>query len=129
MFTLYDEDPLYFHPVSIEQPNQEGKMEPFTFEAGFRNIEQPRMKEIMRAVVEKGKAIREGDLSDDGVTDESICAEVLGGWRNVVDPSGNDVPFSDEARDKLLRKRGAATAITGAWFDSLNKKEEDRAGN
>lgn len=129
MFTLYEEDPLYYCAVSVEQPNQEGVIESFSFDGGFRNLEQPRIKEIMREVVERSKAIGDGDTSEEGLTDETLAAELLGGWRGIVDPTGAEIPYSEDAKDKLLRKRGVAGAIVVAWFESITKKEEDRAGN
>lgn len=128
-FVLYEEDPLYYRAVQVEQPSLEGEIQEVEFQAGYRNLEQPRILEIMRAIVDKTNQVKAGSVVEDGITDEALADEVLGGWRDLITPDGSELPYTDENKARLLRKRGVATAVAVGWMESLASQQEEREGN
>lgn len=44
---------------------------------------------------------------------------VMIGWEGVVDEAGNEVPYSDEAREMLISQVYARVAIVRAYIDAL----------
>lgn len=97
----------YSWPVTVEFPVDGGKTDKQTFDAEFRRLSQSRINSI-RERIEK---------SD--ITDSELAAEVLCGWGGVQDGSGDDVPFSERARDQLLDVPLVAAAVVMAWLSSL----------
>ena len=50
---------------------------------------------------------------------KAIVDEVLVGWSGITE-KGEQVPYSEMAKAKLLNKAGVAAAILGAFADSLS---------
>jgi hypothetical protein len=105
MFKLSQSE-TYFWPVTVEVPMDGGKFDKQTFDAEFKRLDQTRLKEIY----EKAGA---GEL-----TDASIAAEVLAGWKSVSDESG-DVPFSETSKQKLLNVPLVTGSVVKAFFESI----------
>lgn len=98
----------YFWPVSVERPISGGKFEKETFDAEFKDLPQSRIKEIQKLI------------ANEQIADIEFCKEVLIGWKGVNDGSGQDVPFSESARDGLLDISLVAGSIVRAYFASLS---------
>lgn len=105
MFIL-NQAPTYLWPVKVELPVSGGKHEKHTFDAEFRRLSQSRMVEI-------GKAIDAGTTSD-----IELAREVLAGWKGIVGADGQDIPYSEAARDALLDVPLVAAAVVMAFFES-----------
>ena len=114
-FVLKQSD-SYTWPVTLVIPVDGGRREKHTFEAEFKRLPQTRINEIVR----QAKGISD-DSADDAVMleDQSACAELLVGWSNVVDDSGEEIPFSVKALDQLLELPTIAAQIIRAWTESL----------
>lgn len=107
-FVLSQSD-SYTWPVAVEFPIDGGRFEKQTFDAQFKRISQPRIREIW-------DLIQTGELGDD-----DLCHEVLVGWAGVQDGKGGEVPYSEKAKSDLLSVPLVASAVVTAWLDSLNK--------
>ncbi len=107
MFTL-SLSPSYSWPVVLQVPTDGGKYEKFTFDAQFKRVSAQRMREI-------GEAIQKGET-----TDVAICREVLVGWKGIVDAERQEIPFSEEALEKLLSVGNAAAAIVLTFLESYS---------
>lgn len=105
MFIIAQSD-SYFWPVVVEFPG-DGKKEKQEFKAQFKRVSQDKIKEI-------GSAI-DNDLTND----EALCKEMLVGWDGIATGSGEKIPYSEEARDKLLKIHLVAGAIVRSWLDSI----------
>lgn len=97
----------YKWSVKIELPVDGGKFEKATFDAEFKRISQTRINEL-RTEMEKP-----------GYSELDLAKEVLIGWNGVVDSDGNEIPFSEGNRDKLLDIPTVAVAIGMSFFESL----------
>lgn len=97
----------YKWSVKIELPVDGGKFEKATFDAEFKRLSQSRINEL-RAQMEQP-----------GYTEQELAKEVLIGWAGVVDGEGNEIPFSEGNRDKLLDVPMVAVGIGMAFFESL----------
>ena len=114
-FVLKQSD-SYTWPVTLVIPTDGGRREKHTFDAEFKRLPQTRINEIVR----QAKGISDGS-SDESVIleDQSACAELLVGWSNVVDDSGEEIPFSVKALDQLLELPTIAAQIIRVWTESL----------
>jgi len=92
----------------VESPTSGGKTQKETFDAEFKRIPHSRIKELITSY---GK-----DESEFSAVD--LCKEVLVGWRGVED-NGEELPFSEGARDRLLDVALVAGAIVKAFMGSL----------
>lgn len=106
MFKLA-QSPSYSWSVKIELPVDGGKFEKATFDAEFKRLSQTRINEL-RTEMEKP-----------GYSEIDLVKEVLLGWSGVVDADGNEVPYSEGARDQLLDIPTVAASIGIAFFESL----------
>jgi len=109
----------YSWPVSIKLPADGGKREKSSFDALFKRLPQSRINEIQLLVSQRIKAAERGEELDNGVTDQSIAAEILVGWSGIVDGEGDDVPYSEASKAQLLDVPMMAGALIEAYFASL----------
>ena len=114
-FVLKQSD-SYSWPVTLIIPVDGGRREKHTFDAEFKRLPQTRINEIVR----QAKGISDGSSDESAMLeDQSACAEILVGWSNVVDDSGEQIPFSSKALDQLLELPTIAAQIIRAWSESL----------
>ena len=119
MAFVLNQSQSYSWPVSIKLPADGGKREKSTFDAVFRRLPQSRINEIQQLVQQRIKAAERGDELDNGVTDDSIAAEILVGWSGILDGDGDDVPYSEAVKAQLLDVPMMAGALIEAYFNSL----------
>jgi hypothetical protein len=106
---LRSQTPTYHWPVSVEFPVDGGKFDKEVFDAEFKRLPQDRLREI-------GEKIEAGSILDTELLDQ-----VLTGWSGILDETGNEVPFSEASRQKILNIPLVASAIVAAWLESLAK--------
>jgi hypothetical protein len=94
----------YTWPVTVQVPCDGGKYVKATFTAEFTALPQDQIDRLVR----------------DGDADSNIATECLAGWSGVQDEDGSDLPYSDEARTKLLNISFVRAAVVGAFFESLS---------
>lgn len=107
MFKL-SQSQSYSWPIEIQFPVDGGRHEKQNFDGVFKRVSQSRIKEI-------GKQIEASEISD-----MDLCKEVLVGWKGITDDNGDEVPFSESARDKLMDVPLVCAAIVNAFFGSLS---------
>ncbi len=119
MAFVLNQSQSYSWPVSIQLPADGGKREKSSFDALFKRLPQSRINEIQQLVQQRIKAAERGDELDNGVTDQSIAAEILVGWSGILDADGDDVPYSEAVKAQLLDVPMMAGALIEAYFTSL----------
>lgn len=93
----------YTWPVTVLMPADGGKFEKSTFDVEFR-----------RLTVDE---IRGLEAQDE--TGAAQCRAIVAGWKAVVDDSGEPVPFSADALEKMLEWAPVRAAILTAFRDSI----------
>ncbi len=88
-------------PVTVLVPQDGGKRGKQTFTAEFALL-----------APERERMLKNGDIAD-----EDFLREVLVGWSGVADADAADLPFSDEAHDKLIAIPYVRAALIEAYFD------------
>lgn len=106
MFVISQSD-SYSWPVAVEFPVAGGKFKKETFDVDFKRLPQSRIKEI-------GGLIKRGEINDG-----EFCREIVLGWKGVVDDKGEELPFSEGARDRLLDVPLVAEAVVQAFLESM----------
>lgn len=119
MAFVLNQSQSYSWPVSIQLPADGGKREKSSFDALFKRLPQSRINEIQQLVQQRIKAAERGEELDNGVTDQSIAAEILVGWSGILDADGDDVPYSEAVKAQLLDVPMMAGALIEAYFTSL----------
>lgn len=93
----------YMWPVRVQMPVDGGRFEESTFDAQFKRLNLDEIKA----------------LENTDETGEAQCKALLVGWKGVVDDSGEEVPFSEHARNQLLQWPTVRAALLHAWRDSV----------
>lgn len=119
MAFVLNQSQSYSWPVSIQLPADGGKREKSSFDALFKRLPQSRINEIQQLVQQRIKAAERGEELDNGVTDQTIAAEILVGWSGILDADGDDVPYSEAIKAQLLDVPMMAGALIKAYFTSL----------
>lgn len=101
------QDRTYKWPVTVHIPADGGKFTKATFTAEFRALAQ----DVIDGVLDD---LRSGDR------DADFARECLIGWSSVQDQDGSELPFSDEAKAKLLNIPYVRTALVNAFFESIS---------
>lgn len=113
MAFVLSQSPSYTWPVEIQIANDGGQHEKFTFDAEFKRLPSERVKEVLYP--------SEGTKSP---SDEEFCREIVLGWSGIKDDKGADVPFSQDALEKLLKIHPAPAMIVKAWIGSISEAKE-----
>jgi hypothetical protein len=92
-------------PVKVNLPKDGGGYEVGTFDAEFKRLPRSRVEEI-------GKQVLSGDLS--GI---DAVREILVGWGGVTG-DGDEVPFSESNRERLLEIPGVAVSIFNVFSEA-----------
>jgi len=100
------QQPTYKWPVKVHIPTDGGKFTTGTFTAEFNALPQDEIDKI----IEAGR---------DGDRDADLAREVLVGWASVQDEDGSDLPYSDEAKARLINIAYVRNALVTAFFDSI----------
>jgi hypothetical protein len=106
MFKI-DENPTYKWPVNVYVPRDGGKFVKATFTAEFKALPQDQIDAVLQS-------IRDGD------PDANFAGECLVGWSGVQDSDGTDLPYSDEAKTKLLNMSYVRNAVVTDFFESIS---------
>lgn len=123
MAFVLNQSQSYSWPVSIQLPADGGKREKSSFDALFKRLPQSRINEIQQLVQQRIKAAERGEELDNGVTDQTIAAEILVGWAGILDADGDDVPYSEAVKAQLLDVPMMAGALIEAYFTSLVERK------
>lgn len=105
MFKIAQEK-TYKWPVTVHIPADGGKYIKGGFTAEFKALAQDEIDRVARA-------------GRDGDEDADLCGECLVGWSGVQDADGNDLPYSEEAKAKLLNITYVRHALLDAFFESI----------
>lgn len=96
----------YSWPVSHSVAADGGKFEKMTFTAKFKRLPQSKFEEL---------------VATEGMTDKAFCREFLVGWSDIKSLSGEDVAYSEEAREQLLDMPLLATTLVQTYTASLKE--------
>ncbi len=118
MAFILDQDPTFKWPVSFDVP-VDGRHELKKFEGEFRRLGQSRVNAITGEIQARMVAMQAGEDASEMISDQSIADEVLVGWSGILDRDGDEVPFSEGVKRRLLDVEAVAAAIVTAWGDSL----------
>ena len=105
MFKI-SQNTTYKWPVTVHIPRDGGKFVKGTFTAEFKAMPQNEIDGVL------------ADLRD-GHQDADLASACLTGWANVQDDDGSDLPYGDEAKDKLLNVPYVRVALVTAFFESI----------
>ena len=119
---VLDRKPYYVWPVSFEVPADGGKFERQSFDGHFARLGQERVNELTEAVQRRVRAVQRGEPLDpelEDLTDVAIADEILIGWAGILDDDGNEVPFTEASKARVLQVESVAAAVITAWVESL----------
>jgi len=105
MFKI-SQKPTYKWPVTVHIPADGGKFTKATFTAEFKALAQTDID----AIIQDGK---------DGDKNADLCRECLSGWSAVQDDDGSELPYSDEAKARLLDIAYVRHGLLEAFFESI----------
>lgn len=112
MFVL-KKDHSYAWPVTVQVPADGGDIREEQFTCTFQILPQARIESLMEEM-----------RADEGTTlgggaDERILREVVVGWEDVKDESGDVIPFTGENLATLMALPYARIGVMRAYFESV----------
>lgn len=102
----------YAWPVNVKHAKDGGGFEVRTFDAIFKRLNQPQLEA-------QDEEARQGKLRD-----VAFCKRNVVGWKGIQDESGQELPFSESNLEEFLKNEGVASAIVGAFYDSVRDGKE-----
>lgn len=97
----------YTWPVKIKLPTDEGKVLEQDFFATFKRLSQPEIESMFT------------DAKGGALNDVELVKKFFIGWKNIVDDSGNQLPFSEALRDQFLSGATIAAQVFNAFTESV----------
>lgn len=130
MFTLREE--TYTWPVTVHTPADGGTWREGKFEALFKLVD---LGQLLAAEASALRALGEledaRDVAEAGERDAMmpVLKAAWIGWTGIVDESGEELEFTEERRDALLRDRAdVRRGVWTAFLESIGPKQ-DAPGN
>ena len=102
----------YTTPVVVDIPASGGKFDRVTFDAEFRRVGREELNNIYEEMREPGK------------TDLDLLHKVLVGWKGVQDEDGEELPFSEDAKDAVFDIPQVVPALVKTFYASISKVKE-----
>lgn len=118
MAFVLDLSDSYRWPVAVDVP-EDGRHKTMKFDGEFARLPQDRINALYSAMQARLVAMQAGESTADLIDDREIAEEVLVGWSNILDADGEEVPYSEAIKAKLLNVPKVAASIVTAWGDSL----------
>lgn len=113
MTFVLKKDPTFLWPVEVELADDSGDYVPFSFKVCYRRMTQA----YARDVATKLNQGAEIDL-------DATAREIIAGWDEIKDDSGEDVKFTAKALDELLKIPTMSAELVGAWINATAKVKE-----
>jgi hypothetical protein len=98
---------------------EDGRHKIMKFDAEFQRLPQDRVNELYAAMQDRLVAMQAGESTADLIDDQTIADEVLVGWAGILDGQGDEIPYSQAIKTKLLNVQAVAAAVVTAWGESL----------
>lgn len=118
MSFVLDLSDSYRWSVAVDVP-EDGRHKVMKFDGEFRRLAQDRINELYAAMQARLVAMQAGESTADLIDDRDIADEVLIGWAGILDGDGEEVPYSEAIKAKLLNVPKVAASIVTAWGESL----------
>jgi hypothetical protein len=125
-----DQKPYYKWPVSFEIPTDGGAWEQQSFDGHFARLGQDRVEYLTENYVRRVADAKAGiELSDEleWLTPKAIASEILIGWDGITDDNGEEVPYTEATKKRLLEVETVAAAIIEAWSKSLQGSQAKKS--
>lgn len=106
MFKL-NQSKTFRWPVEVKLPADGGRFDTHDFDIEYHRISQSRIVQIL-------ELIASGEAKGKDVTKELVA-----GWARVHDAEGKEIPFSDDALDRLLEVPGVCAAINDSFIQAI----------
>ena len=97
------------------------------FTAQFNRLNAEQIRDVL---VEFWRAdgsldeLTEAEKAKEPKTEREIVDTILGGWKDLNDPSGARIEFTEEKRNYVLGIPGAMPAIIARWIKTLDTETE-----
>ena len=121
MAFFLDQSESYSWPVTVKVPQDGGKFRSLTFDAVFQRVSTERQEELGRQLLRQRTRIDIGE-TDDLLTPRQIASELLVDWEGIKDKEGEkgqDVPYSESTKARLLNIPEVVNAILDSWNKSV----------
>lgn len=118
MSFVLDLSDSYRWPVAVDVP-EDGRHKTMRFDGEFKRLPQDRINELYAAMQARLVAMQAGESTADLIDDREIADEVLMGWAGIIGGDGEEVPYSEAVKAKLLNVPKVAASIVTAWGESL----------
>ena len=113
MAFVLKKDPTFMWPVSVELADDSGEFVAFTFKVCYRRMTQEYAKDVAIKLHEGAE-----------IDIRAKAKELIVGWDEIKDDSGEDVKFTPKALDQLLQIPTMAAELVGAWINATAKVKE-----
>lgn len=117
MFVI-DLSESYRWPVPVDVP-EDGRHKTMKFDGEFKRLPQDRVNELYEAMRARLVAMQAGEPTDGLIDDREIADEVLIGWSGIKDAEGEEVPYSEGMKTKLMNVPRVAASVVTAWGESI----------
>lgn len=113
-FTLAKKTDSFYFPIQMPVVSESGTVQSYRFEFKFKRVSRSKLNALQKA--QEAQNDYEVDTLE---RDVDWIMEVTDGWRNIVDETGQEVPFTrDTLRALLDNVPNAAGVIVKAFFDA-----------
>lgn len=110
MAFVLKKDPTFLWPVEVELADDSGEFVPFPFKVRYRRMTQAYARDVATK------------LNDGAEIDlDAIAKEIIIGWDEIKDDSGDDVEFTSDALDSLLKIPTMSAELVGQWISATAK--------
>ena len=123
MAFVLEQSATFTWPIVIRELQDGGRYRTHHFDAVFNRLPQSRLEEIQISY-QRIKSLAARDLEIEELPTRAIAAELLAGWQGITDSSGDAIPFSEDAKAKLLEVNAVADVLVATYIQAIEKAKE-----
>lgn len=123
MAFVLDQSATFSWPIVIRELQDGGRYRTHNFDIIYNRLPQSRIEEIQISY-QRIKSMAARDLEIDELPTRAIAAELVAGWQGITDPSGESIPFSEDAKSKLLDVASLADVIVATYIQAIERAKE-----
>ena len=110
----------YSWPVEFKIPTEGGRYAKQSFTVELRRVPSSEAERMAAEFQAFFRAAEVGIIDDEIRKPADMARDLVVGWDGITDADGDPIKYSAATLNQLLEVHGAASAIMGAWVESLS---------
>lgn len=120
MAFVLQQSPTFTWPIVIREVTDGGRIRTHQFDAEFLRLPASKMEEV-QLVYQRLKCAAARDEELPPLPTRQLASDILVGWRGITEQDGTEIPYSENAKSKLLEVALVADVLVATYWEAHEK--------